>query len=333
MKLDSTLETVLKDLYTQLRDNSEITVESPQYRQTQIDVLVSCGLVKKIDVSTLDGWAYIIQPTYEGENYFQINQSPLLRKVNEFIQRGEEIKSKEFHSGSGGFPGYFSGPLYDAWMNEIKIFNERHLKDHPLYESISSTIFHNKRQLRSFNDMMGHLHALESDDEYWGTDMSQLGLNMGENKVMSKKVFIVHGHDEAALHEMARTLSNGGFEPIILHEQPDAGLTIIEKIERYSDVDFAVVLYTECDVGREKQASIEAQKYRARQNVVFEHGYLICKLKRNHVCALVKGDVETPGDISGVVYVKMDEAGAWKMQLAKNMSAAGLPVDLNEFCR
>lgn len=33
MKLDSTLETVLKDLYTQLRDNSEITVESPQYHR------------------------------------------------------------------------------------------------------------------------------------------------------------------------------------------------------------------------------------------------------------------------------------------------------------
>lgn len=28
---------------------------------------------------------------------------------------------------------------------------------------------------------------------------------------------------------------------------------------------------------------------------------------RNNVCALVKGDIETPHDISGVVYIKMDE--------------------------
>ena len=48
------------------------------------------------------------------------------------------------------------------------------------------------------------------------------------------------------------------------------------------------------------------------------------------MCALVKGDVETPGDISGVVYTKMDDAGAWKYQLFKNMKEAGLDVDLNK---
>ena len=153
-----------------------------------------------------------------------------------------------------------------------------------------------------------------------------------ERRTMSNKVFIVHGHDNAAIQEMARTLEKGGFEAIILHEQPDSGLTIIEKIERYADVDFAVVLYTECDLGRAKEQDQKDEKYRARQNVVFEHGYLIGKLGRDHVCALVKGNVETPGDISGVVYVNMDTAGAWKMQLGKNMRAVDLPVDLNTFC-
>ena len=131
-----------------------------------------------------------------------------------------------------------------------------------------------------------------------------------ERKAMSNKIFIVHGHDNAAIQEMARTLEKGGFEAIILHEQPDSGLTIIEKIERYADVDFAVVLYTECDLGRAKEMDQKDEKYRARQNVVFEHGYLIGKLGREHVCALVRGNVETPGDISGVVYVSMDSAGA-----------------------
>ncbi len=44
---------------------------------------------------------------------------------------------------------------------------------------------------------------------------------------------------------------------------------------------------------------------RARQNVVFfEHGYLISKLGRNNVCALVKQSVEIPNDISGIVYIQ-----------------------------
>ncbi len=119
---------------------------------------------------------------------------------------------------------------------------------------------------------------------------------------------------------------------VILHEQPDVGYTIIEKIERYTDVSFAVVLYTECDLGRDKNESPNTEKFRARQNVVFEHGYLLGKLGRSHVCALVKGNVETPGDISGVVYSQMDAGGAWKMQLGKNMKAAGLDVDLNKLC-
>lgn len=154
-----------------------------------------------------------------------------------------------------------------------------------------------------------------------------------EEKHMSNKIFIVHGHDNEAIHEMARTLEKAGLEAIILCEQPDRGLTIIEKIEQYTDVDFAVVLYTQCDIGRSKTASAGREKFRARQNVVFEHGYLIGKLGRDHVCALVKGDVETPGDISGVIYVPMDEHGAWKMHLASNMQNIGLSVDMNKFCR
>ncbi len=155
----------------------------------------------------------------------------------------------------------------------------------------------------------------------------------GVPRNMGKKVFIVHGHDNEAKQEMARTLMKGGFEPIILHEQPDSGRTIIEKIERFSDVCYAVVLYTECDRGRDKYLPVDQERNRARQNVVFEHGYLIGKLGRDHVSALVKGDVETPGDISGVVYTPMDAGGAWKIQLATNMQDVGLSVDMNKFCR
>ena len=48
---------------------------------------------------------------------------------------------------------------------------------------------------------------------------------------------------------------------------------------------------------------------------------------------LVKGNVETPGDISGVVYTAMDPNGAWKMQLGNNMKDVGIEIDLNKLCR
>lgn len=141
------------------------------------------------------------------------------------------------------------------------------------------------------------------------------------------RVFIVHGHDDAAKLEVARTLEHAGFAPIILHEQANSGKTIIEKIEAYTDVCFAVVLYTPCDLGQAQKD--KRGRPRARQNVVFEHGYLIAKLKRERVCALVKDGVEIPGDMSGVVYIPMDSNGGWKMQLAAEMRAVGLKFDLN----
>ena len=143
------------------------------------------------------------------------------------------------------------------------------------------------------------------------------------------KVFIVHGHDTAAKAEAARFVENLGFKAIILHEQASSGQTIIEKIEENTNVGFGIVLYTPCDVGAPKGEK-DQLKARARQNVIFEHGYLIGKIGRKNVCALVKGDIETPNDISGVVYIKMDEGDGWKFAVAKEMKKSGYDVDLNE---
>lgn len=144
-----------------------------------------------------------------------------------------------------------------------------------------------------------------------------------------KRVFIVHGHDESAQNKAARFVEKMGFEAIILHEKASSGRTIIEKIEHYSDVGFAIVLYTPDDVGNVK-AEAENLNVRARQNVVFEHGYLIGKLGRENVSALVDGKLELPNDISGVVYIPLDEGAAWQLQLAKEMKQSGYDIDMNK---
>ncbi|ECH4232299.1 hypothetical protein FPR31_26945, partial [Salmonella enterica] len=148
------------------------------------------------------------------------------------------------------------------------------------------------------------------------------------NTVMrnKRKVFIVHGRNNEAKQEVSRFITDLGLEPIILHEQASSGMTIIEKIERYSnDADFALVLYTACDLGRSIDEPNPPHN-RARQNVVFEHGYLMAKLGRENVCALVKDNIETPNDISGVVYVPLDPHGAWKMSVSKELRTCGYSI-------
>ncbi|UQY46313.1 MULTISPECIES: TIR domain-containing protein [Mixta] len=148
----------------------------------------------------------------------------------------------------------------------------------------------------------------------------KLGMsNAGSPDVESKKkVFIVHGHDELLKNEVYVFLSQEGYEPIILHLQANKGSTIIEKLEEnIADVSFAVILYTACDQGKSfKEADL---KSRARQNVVFEHGYLICKLGRERVAALKSDGVEIPGDLSGLITIPTSN---WQYELLKELKAA-----------
>lgn len=149
----------------------------------------------------------------------------------------------------------------------------------------------------------------------------------------SRKVFVVHGHDQAAKEAVARFLERLELEAVILHEQANRGRTIIEKFEAHSEeVAFAVVLLTPDDLGAATEPDGNGQsdmKKRARQNVVFELGYFIGKLTRRRVCALYVDGVELPSDMKGVLYIPYDHTGAWRMALAKEIKAAGIEVDLN----
>jgi predicted nucleotide-binding protein len=145
---------------------------------------------------------------------------------------------------------------------------------------------------------------------------------------ISRKVFVVHGHDHGARDAVARFLEKLELEAIILQEQPDRGMTVIEKFEAYAnEVAFAVVLLTPDDVGGAVSAA--AQALRVRQNVIFELGFFVGKLGRGKACLLRKGAVEIPSDLYGVIYTDLDAADGWKLKLVKELKAAGLTFDAN----
>jgi hypothetical protein len=150
-----------------------------------------------------------------------------------------------------------------------------------------------------------------------------------QNLLPENGIFIAHGHDEAAKELLARFLERLDLHPVILHEQPNTGKTIIEKFEDYSNVCFAIVLLTPDDVGSARDRN-DSAKPRARQNVILELGYFHGKLGRGRVCALYKEDVEIPSDYQGVLYIPMDSTGGWKMKLAQEIKHAGIEIDLNK---
>ena len=184
---------------------------------------------------------------------------------------------------------------------------------------------------RSFEDGLGatevKLKAMIIEvTKYWPSDDAVVAARTDVLDTSNRNVFVIHGHDEAAKHELARFLKRLEFDPVILSEQPSKGNTIIEKFDECA-ASYAVALLTADDVGSRRHESVA--KPRARQNVIFELGYFIGRLGRDRVCALTKGAPEIPSNYSGVVYIPM-ESGDWQIPLVRELKAAGFVVDANK---
>ncbi len=199
--------------------------------------------------------------------------------------------------------------------------------------------------------------------------------------VSSKNVFIVHGRDLDPMNELRAMLLGFGLKPIVLHEQPSGSRTIVEKLERYSDVGYTFVVLTPDDIrvtsnkeeeeyahsisakmtdctvrvfkAREKgdmrkveeirdefikhaidfQGHVEnllgSFELRARQNVILEFGYFIGLLNRDRVCCLLKGNVERPSDMHGIVYVAFKRSiNEVRNMIIKELKEAGYEIKL-----
>lgn len=166
----------------------------------------------------------------------------------------------------------------------------------------------------------------EEIEEYWDEAGDAVCEISTVTTKESNRVFVVHGHNEAVREITARLLEKLGLEPVILHEQPNRGRTIIEKFIDYADVAFAIVLLTSDDVGGK---SAEILQPRARQNVLLELGFFLGRIGRDRVAALYEEGVEVPSDYDGVLFVPLDSAGGWRFLLARELKAAGLAVDFN----
>lgn len=141
----------------------------------------------------------------------------------------------------------------------------------------------------------------------------------------SKKVFIIHGHNEAKRRELKDLLENKfGLETIVLGEQPNQGLTIIEKFEKYASCcGYAFALFTPDDI----IINGEEQYFQARPNVIFELGWFYSRLGRNRVCILDQASEKSEifSDLHGVMRIQFNDAISDKyLEIEKELKSAGL---------
>ena len=148
-----------------------------------------------------------------------------------------------------------------------------------------------------------------------------------KSEVGKRDVFLVYGHDRRAKQEVMGFLAQVGIHGIDISVKPSQGRSIIDQIKHFSPVDFAIVLLTSDDI---VLSSNGRKSRRPRQNVVFELGFFIGLLGNDRVCTLRKGNTEILSDYHGVIYKIMDNYGAWKTELARELKAAGFDLDLKK---
>lgn len=300
---------------------------------------MAVDLFKKIDNTLLDLQASQSQ-TYEGlfEKLAQLLRHEDLQPFNEILTKN--INLEKFLEASYATQQGMWGTSKLQWTGDdeydlgLKYALVQKLGNDTDYASTFADEFFNSRDSKIIscihNLVRGLIIPFARDYKEYVASNSQIELELKRNDASTvtqsnRKIFVVHGHDDHAKEIMARFLEKNDFEAIILHEQASGNKTIIEKIEHYSDVGFAIILLTPDDVGKSKDA--DNYQPRARQNVVLELGYFMGKLGRHKVCAFKSGDLDIPTDFSGVIWNQLDNAGAWKQVLSKELSEAGYNLD------
>jgi len=153
----------------------------------------------------------------------------------------------------------------------------------------------------------------------------------------SASIFVVHGHDKQAREQLELILHRLDLDPYVLMNTSGGGETLIVALERQIGknpiAQFGIVLMTPDDMGyarKDVKAPGEEAKVaqaRARQNVVLEAGVLLSSLGRQHVAILVKGHVELPSDLQGVIYLHFnDDVREVVPKLAERLQLSGINV-------
>jgi predicted nucleotide-binding protein len=130
-------------------------------------------------------------------------------------------------------------------------------------------------------------------------------MNTPASKASNSRVAIVCRDDPAGESVMS-FVAQLGLEPVIT-QQPVAQASSLDALEALRQTAFALVLQAD------------------RQ---LEIGFLLGALGRTRICVLQAG--EGQDTLAGLLHQTLDDAGVWKLLLAREMKKAGLEVDLNK---
>jgi predicted nucleotide-binding protein len=167
-------------------------------------------------------------------------------------------------------------------------------------------------------------------------------LDTAQSGVTPDSIFVVHGHDEEMLTTFIAELKRLGVRPIVLRDVDTAHDFLYEKFRVLAgESQHALVLMSGDDLGASLMdfdhpaGGERSLQWRARQNVTLELGFFFGKLGPDKVIVFERKApastkflprMERPSDLDGRMFLKFDEAGAWRALLRSRLEDHGFEL-------
>jgi len=228
------------------------------------------------------------------------------------------------------------------WKSEEKKFKTWNSENFEMLKSI----FKNNRVAKDYSASGWSIHnilisdlkltekkaKLDNDIKHKLDKLSSIKLSLGIFKIQEdtgkrdnrKKVFFVHGTNCTTKTNVIRFIEELGLKPVVLQDFKAGGKTLIDEIEKLSDIKCAIVLLTPDNVGGVQP---EKLSFRADQNVILELGIFVGLLGRENVCGLYTGNMQLPEDYHGFEYIKIDKTDKWKEHLINELAEADIEIE------
>jgi predicted nucleotide-binding protein len=266
-------------------------------------------------------------------------QGDFASKVQQILDQIEDFKKGLADVAGAGI----SWQRLDRWADRVKRFLSSYLPDEiPRFEAAKGPMYMGAEDVNFENAIAAKLEYLAALGETIVDDPSILvgsspkpAMPLTEDRParaipQTRRVFVVHGHDEANLLKLERFLRDKiGLSPIILRYEPGKGRTLIEKFEEVAEgCSFAFVLLTPDDLVRVTDTrGGHMQEYsQPRPNTIFELGWFCGKLGRDRVCILIREGTTLHTDLEGITRIEFTRSVEEKtLEIEAELEAAGLP--------
>jgi hypothetical protein len=148
-------------------------------------------------------------------------------------------------------------------------------------------------------------------------------VSQGSRTPQTKKVFVIHGHDELNTRRLKELLRDSfQLEPVVILARAGMSRPLIDKFEDDASIcSFAFALVTPDDI----VANHDEQYAQARSNVVFEIGWFVGRLGRQRIALLLKDGTSIHTDLHGVSRIQFrDNVEDKFVDIQRELKGAGL---------